>query len=81
VSMAGKWDGALEIGKALTKLRPDDEYGWLLAASQHAIGETYEAYQEIVAFIGEFPQCSAAIPYRAACYACALEELMTRGAG
>lgn len=73
--MAGKWDGALAIAQALAKLEPDDEYGWLcLAASYHGMGKTAEAYQTLVGVMNEFSGF-AVVPYRAACYACALGKL------
>lgn len=69
--LAGKWDGALEIGKTLARLEPDEEYGYLCwAAALHGLGKTYQAYQVLTAAMEKFPDFIA-VPYRAACYACA----------
>jgi len=54
-AMARKWDGALAIGKTLSEHEPEEEYSWLChAAALHGMGETYEAYQILVAAIDEF---------------------------
>ena len=70
-----RWDGALDIGTALTKLLPNNPASWVNRAfALHELHRTAEAQKQLLDVIDRFPTI-ATMRYNLACYACQLGDL------
>lgn len=69
-----KWDGALEIATALTKMRPDWPNGWIYRASSLTeLNRQQEAHETLSEAATRFPS-DEIILYDLACVCCALKR-------
>lgn len=72
---AKKWEMAVEVARAITKLLPENSFGWVhWAFSLHELKRTKEAWGVLVPVVDKFPD-EYIIRYNLACYACQLGNL------
>ena len=72
---AGKWEGAVEIGRALSKSAPKFPFGWIKAAQAlHELKRTAEAREVLLRAADKFKDWN--VFYDLACYACQLGNLI-----
>jgi predicted Zn-dependent protease len=70
-----KWDGALDIARALAKLVPSKSFGWIETAHLlHKLKRTVEARDTLLPQVDRFPE-EWLIRYNLACYECQLGNL------
>jgi tetratricopeptide (TPR) repeat protein len=70
-----KWAEALEAGRALVQLAPDNADSWIKQSyALHELKRTQEAWDALIQVSEHFPELST-IPYNLACYACQLDQL------
>jgi predicted Zn-dependent protease len=74
-STAKKWEMAAEVAGAISRILPDESFGWIhLAYSLHELKRTKEAWNVLILIADKFPKEST-ISYNLACYACQLGNL------
>ena len=72
---AGRWDGAVEIARTMSKSLPDNPWGYFhLAFSLHELKRTQEAYDALKPVVDKFPK-EHLMRYNLACYSCQLGKL------
>ena len=74
-SLAGRWDGAVEIAQTMAKLLPDNPWGHFhLAFALYEQKRTQEAYDVLKPVVDQFPK-EWMMRYNLACYSCQLGNL------
>lgn len=74
-AMAKRWEACVDLAKALTKLAPDQDQGWInLGNSLYFSGRTQEAYDCVKPLLDQFSK-NPILRYNLACYACQLGNL------
>ena len=74
---AKTWPKVLELADSLTRIAPEDPYGWLNRShALHFMGRTQEAWDALLPAAPKFKKLYA-IPYDLACYAAVLGDLAT----
>jgi len=72
---AGQWEAGLEIATNLTRLNPDQLFGWLFRAfSLRKLDRAAEAKDLLVSVVDRFG-ANATVPYYVACYCARLGQL------
>jgi tetratricopeptide (TPR) repeat protein len=72
---AGKWEMAVEIGRALSEMLPENSWGFIhYAFALHELKRTKEAWGVLIPVVDKFTD-EFRISYNLACYCCQLEEL------
>lgn len=74
-STAKKWEMAAEVAGVISRMLPDESFGWIhLAYSLHELKRTREAWNVLIPIADKFPK-ETTISYNLACYACQLGNL------
>ena len=72
---AKKWEMAVEVGRALSEMLPDNSWGFIhYAYSLHELKRTNEAWGVLIPVADKFPDVFR-ISYNLACYCCQLGDL------
>jgi predicted Zn-dependent protease len=75
LAKSNQWDACLEIAQAITTAAPRLPSGWIhLSYALHELKRTQEAWDNLLAVVGRFPE-EPAMTYNLACYACRLGRL------
>lgn len=75
LAAAGKWAEAIDLGRTIRDLTPDEPLGWIhLAYGLHELRRTEEAFETLHPVVERFPNCET-IPYNLACYCAQLGRL------
>ncbi len=71
---ARNWERCREIGLALTKLTPDQRFGWLhYAVALHKLNRTADARKVLLSVLNKF-ECNTTFPYYLALFSAKLGE-------
>ncbi len=72
---AKRWEPAVEVARAISKLRSASPFGWIhWAYSLHELKRTKEAYDIVNSVVAKFPD-EYLMRYNLACYSCQLGNL------